>query len=117
MLARGSATRTSAGGAGGPRGEQRRVGRHAVERRVLLVDHDEVEAERAEDLGRVGGRRLDEGADQVLAGEQPAAKHRGVGHLTGSRHALFASAGASLAPRPARRMALRLTILRMSSSP
>jgi hypothetical protein len=31
-----------------------------IDRRVLLVDHDEIIAERAKNLGRVRGRRFDE---------------------------------------------------------
>jgi len=41
---------------------------------MLLIDHHEVESERTEDLGRMRGRRLDEGAEQMLAGFQPAAE-------------------------------------------
>jgi hypothetical protein len=41
---------------------------------VLLVDHDEIIAERAEDLGRVRGRRLDEGADDGLPRREAAAE-------------------------------------------
>ena len=56
------------------RAEHHHVDRVAVERRVLLVDDHEVEAEHAEDLGRVRGRRLDERAEQVLARPQAAAE-------------------------------------------
>ena len=49
----------------------------AVEGRVLLVDDDEIEPEVAEDLGRVGGRGLDEGPEQTLAGREPVAERSG----------------------------------------
>ena len=42
--------------------------------RMLFVQHDEVIAERAEDLGRVRGRRFAESADEELAIEQPLTK-------------------------------------------
>ena len=56
------------------RGQQHGVGHRAIERRVLLVDHDKVVAQRAEDLGRVRGGRLDERADDGLPRGKAAAK-------------------------------------------
>jgi len=55
-----------AGNVAGTCRQQHDVGHGAIERRVLLVDHDEIVAQRAVDLGGVRGRRLDEGADKVL---------------------------------------------------
>ncbi len=59
---------------GGACREQRDVGCRAVERRMLLVDDDEVEAGVADDLGRMTGRRLQEGPDQRLARDQALAE-------------------------------------------
>ena len=54
------------------------VDRRPVEGGVLLVDDDEVEAERAQDLRRDGSSALDERAEEVLARLQPLPELRVV---------------------------------------
>src|SRR5437764_898566 len=70
-----------------PRGEQGDVDGNAVEGGMLLIDDDEVVAEAAQDLDRVTGGRLDEGAEQVLACHKALPKSRGrrpaLGHRIG----------------------------------
>jgi hypothetical protein len=63
-----------AGEVAGARGQQHDVGHRAIDRRVLLVDHDEIIAERAEYLRRVRGGRLDERADDGLPRGEAAAE-------------------------------------------
>lgn len=69
------------GDAGGPRRQQRDIGRVAIEGRVFLVDDDEIEAAESEDLGRMGGRRLDEAPGQEGAAEQALAEAVRCGSL------------------------------------
>ena len=71
-----------AGGAARARGEQTHIDRDAVERCVFLVDHHEVVAEIAEDLDRMTGGRLDEGADELLAGGEALAEIGGYSRHT-----------------------------------
>jgi hypothetical protein len=59
--------------------EQRCIGRLPVEGRVLLVHHQEIEAEAAHDLRPMQRRGLEEAADQDIAAEQPRAETIGAG--------------------------------------
>ena len=74
----GSPTRTMPAMLEARAAEHHHVDRARAEGRVLLVDHHEVEAQHAQDLGRVRRRRLDERAEQMLARPQ-AASEVGVG--------------------------------------
>ena len=55
---------------GGARGEDHQVGDAAVERGMLLVDDDEIVADRSEDLDDLRRRQLEESPDQPLPGQE-----------------------------------------------
>ena len=57
----------------GAGGEQHQVGLGHAERRVLAVDHHEIEADGAEDLDRLRVRQLDEGAEARAPATAPGA--------------------------------------------
>ena len=78
-----------AGGARGARRQQRDVDRVPIERRVLLVDDHEIESEIAENFDGVRGRRLDEGADELLAGGEALAECGGMRTRRGRDHGAF----------------------------
>ncbi|MEJ0071901.1 MAG: hypothetical protein WDO24_27820 [Pseudomonadota bacterium] len=51
---------------------------------MLLVDDHEIEAEPGDDLGGVAGRRLEERADQLVAGEHPLSERTRLGQFQAS---------------------------------
>ena len=75
-----------AGEIGRARRQHDDIGDGAIERRMLLVDHDKIVPQRAEDFGGVGGRCLDETADQILSAGKSATERRKMRlDLTGQR--------------------------------
>ncbi len=62
------------GDAAGAGAHQRLVRGEPVEGRMLLIDHDEVEADAAQHLGRVACRELDEGAEELLLRQEALAE-------------------------------------------
>src|SRR5690606_2019004 len=68
------------------RAEKTHLERLPGPRRMLLVQHDEVISQRAQDLSRMRRRRLAERADQKLASEQPLAEVSWRGTLRDGSH-------------------------------